>query len=191
MTRRRTVWLTSLLLCCCNAALGQDPQAAKLLEAQKEAMKKLAFMDGVWRGPAWTTTPTGKHHITQTERIGPFLGGTIKVIEGKGYEPDGTSSFNALGIISYDVTKKTYSMRSYAMGRSGDYPVTLTDDGFRWEIPAGPGMTIRYTATVKDGTWKEVGDRVASGKTPVRFFEMELKRVGDSSWPVEGTIQPK
>ena len=50
-----------------------------------------------------------------------------------------------------------------------------TGDGFAWEIPAGP-MTIRYNAVVKDGTWTEVGDRVAPGKEPVRFFEMSSPR---------------
>jgi len=52
-------------------------------------------------------------------------------------------------------------------------------------------MTIRYTAVIADGAWKEVGDRIAPDKEPVRFFEMTLKRVGDTSWPVEGIIAPK
>jgi hypothetical protein len=154
-------------------------------------MAKLAFMDGVWRGPASTTRPSGdKHEITQTERIGPLLGGTVKVIEGRGYEPDGKTTFNALGIISYDVGKQAYSIRSYAMGQAGDFPVTLTANGFTWSIPAGP-MTIRYTAVVKDGTWTEVGDRVVPGNEPVRFFEMRLTRVGDSDWPAAGAIPPR
>ena len=51
--------------------------------AQSEAMKRLAFMDGTWRGTTQSVLPTGeKHTITQTERVGPFLGGTVKVIEG-------------------------------------------------------------------------------------------------------------
>ncbi|MDQ2944650.1 MAG: DUF1579 domain-containing protein, partial [Acidobacteriota bacterium] len=51
-------------------ALGQGPpDAAALIAAQKQAMAPLAFMDGVWRGPAWTILPSGeKHTITQTER---------------------------------------------------------------------------------------------------------------------------
>ena len=163
-----------------------DPAA--LMAAQREAMASLAFMDGVWRGPATTVLPSGdKHAITQTERIGPLLGGTVKVIEGRGYEPDGKTTFNALGIISYDVAAKTFSMRSYAMGFAGDFPVTRTSDGFTWEIPAGPA-TLRYSAVVKDGTWTEVGDRIAPGKDPVRFFEMKLTRVGDSEWPGAGAI---
>ena len=111
-----------------------------------------------------------------------MLDGTVKVIEGRGYEPDGTTSFNALGILSYDVATKTYRMRSHAMGMTGDFVVQRTADGFAWEIPAGP-TTIRYNAIVKDGIWIETGDRVAPGRDPVRFFEMRLERIGDSEWP--------
>ncbi|HEY6146748.1 MAG TPA: DUF1579 domain-containing protein, partial [Thermoanaerobaculia bacterium] len=72
------------------------PDPAALIAAQKEAMASLAFMDGVWRGPAWTILASGeKHNITQTERIGPFLDGSVKVIEGRGYDPDGKVTFNA------------------------------------------------------------------------------------------------
>ena len=174
------------------AANGQQPPSPEtLIAAQREAMTRLAYMDGAWRGPAWTIRPSGeKHEITQTERIGPMLDGSVKVIEGKGYDPDGKVTFNAFATISYDVTTKVYTMHSNALGRVGDFVVTPTADGFTWEIPAGP-VTIRYTATVKDGAWREVGDRIASGREPVRFFEMNLKRVGDTDWPAAGAISPK
>jgi hypothetical protein len=81
-------------------------------------------------------------------------------------------------------------MRSYAMGHAGDFVLTPTADGFSWEIPAGP-MTIRYTAVIKDGTWREVGDRIMPEKEPVRFFEMNLTRVGDSTWPAGGAVPVK
>ena len=173
------------------ATAQERPDPAALLAAQREAMAAFAFMDGVWRGPATTVRPSGERHaITQTERIGSLLGGTVKVIEGRGYEPDGKTTFNALGIISYSVATKTYSMRSYAMGYSGDFVVQRTSDGFIWDIPAGP-VTIRYNAIVKDGTWTEVGDRIVPGEDPVRFFEMQLRRVGDSDWPGAGAIAPQ
>lgn len=54
----------------------------------------------------------------------------------------------------------------------------------------GP-MTIRYTAMIKNGNWMEVGDRILPGQEPVRFFEMNLKRVGDTNWPGAGAIPPK
>lgn len=172
------------------SAQGQ-PDPATLIAGQKTAMEKFARMDGVWRGPAWTILPSGdKHSITQTERIGPFLDGSIKVIEGRGYEPDGRVGFNAFGVISYSAETKSYRIRSHAQGRYGDFAIVPTDDGYRWEIPAGP-MTIRYVAVIKDGTLKEVGDRIVPGKDPVRFFEMTLTRVGDTDWPSGNAVPSK
>lgn len=166
------------------------PHPAATVAAQKEALAKLSFLDGLWRGSAWTISPSGERHTaTQTERVGPFLDGAVKVIEGLGYETAGKVAFNALGVISYNPSTRAYSLRSYAMGMSGDYVLTLLPEGFAWEIPAGP-MTIRYTATVKDGTWHEVGDRVVPGKDPVRFMEMTLKRIGDTTWPAGGAVAP-
>lgn len=173
-------------------ASGQGrPDPATLIAAQREAMIPLAFMDGVWRGPAWIIRPSGeKHTSTQTERIGPFLDGSVKVIEGRGYDADGKVSFNAFGTISYDPATRAYTLHSYALGNVGDFVLTPAADGYVWDIPAGP-MTIRYTAVVKDGAWREVGDRIMPGKEPVRFFEMNLKRVGDTTWPAAGAISPR
>jgi hypothetical protein len=187
----KTLLFLALTCCIPGFVQAQDPAAAKLIEAQQAAMKKLDKLNGVWRGPAWTVLRGGeKHHLTQTERIGPFLDGSVKVVEGKGYESDGKPSFNAFGIISYDPARKVYSMRSYAMGRSGDYPLVITDSGYKWEIVSGP-MTIRYSITIQDNEWKEIGERIQKDKEPVQFFEMNLKRIGDTHWPVEGTIPPK
>ena len=173
-------------------AYGQTrPEPAALLTAQRDAMKPLAIMDGVWRGTAWTILSSGqKHTITQTERIGPFLDGSVKVIEGRGYDEDGSVSFNALGVISYNVATRAYSLHSYAQGNAGDFVLRPTSDGYVWEIPAGPA-TIRYTAVIKDGKWREVGDRIVPGKEPVRFFEMNLTRVGDTDWPGAGAVAPR
>ncbi|MFZ2492290.1 MAG: DUF1579 domain-containing protein [Thermoanaerobaculia bacterium] len=175
-----------------SGALAQpvlDPK--QLMDAQREAMKVLAGLDGVWRGPAEMVLPAGaKRSVTQTERVGSFLGGTIKVVEGRGYEADGSVAFNAFGIISYDPAKKAYALRSYSTGHKGDFVLTPTADGVRWEILAGP-MTIRHTVVLKDGKWHEVGDRIIAGREPVRFFEMTLTRVGDSDWPEKGAVGPK
>ncbi len=183
------IMLAAMLVVSPVMAQQHNPQA--LIAAQKEAMAKLAFMDGVWRGPAWTILPNGdKHEITQTERVGPLLDGSIKLVEGRGYMANGATGFNAFAVVTYDVAKGTYSMRSHAMGYIGDYALKPTADGFSWEIQAGP-MLMRYVATIKDGTWYEVGDRIMPGKEPVRFVEMKLKRVGDSSWPHGGAVSPK
>ncbi|MEO8575730.1 MAG: DUF1579 domain-containing protein [Gemmatimonadales bacterium] len=171
----------------CYAQRGYDPAAA--IAAQKAAMATLSMMDGIWRGPASTILENGtKHDVIQTERIGPFLDGSIKLLEGRGYDAaTGAVTFNAFGTISYDQNAKAYTIHSYAQGRAGDFKLTPTADGYSWEIPAGP-VTIRYTAVIKDGAWKEVGDQIIPGRDPVRFFEMNLKRVGNSDWPGAGAI---
>src|SRR5947209_6555229 len=120
--------LTALVMLCAIAssppaasAQGQ-PDSAALLAAQRDAMTRFAYMDGVWRGPASTVLPSGQRaDVTQTERIGPFLGGSIKVIEGRGYNADGTVGFNAFGIISYQPAQQTYTLHSYALGYAGDF----------------------------------------------------------------------
>ena len=193
----RTSLTVATLLSLC-AALAPPPAAAQgrpdpapLMAAQREAMAALQSMNGVWRGPAWTLLPTGeKHPIVQTERIGPFVDGTVKVVEGRGYEADGKLSFNAFGVISFNPATRAYSFRSHALGQSGDFAFAPTADGYTWEIPAGPA-TIRYTAVIKDGTLREVGDRLLPGREPSRFFEMNLQRVGDTDWPAGGAIGPK
>ena len=188
---RRTA-IGSVLLAAGASALAQGhADDSALLAAQREAMAPLAIMDGVWRGEASMVMPSGERaRITQTERIGSFLGGTVKVIEGRGYRPDGSVGFNALGIVSYDPAKRAYSMRSYAQGRSGDFAFKPRPDGYSWETPV-PGALIRYTATIRDGTLHEVGDRLVPEREPIRFFEMRLQRVGDTDWPGANPVPPK
>jgi len=168
-------------------AVAQDANQTSIAE-QKAAMRKLAWMLGTWRGPGGGFNRSGPYKVTQTERIGPMLDGTLIVIEGKGYSPDGSTGFNAFGVISYDPATKAYALHSYALGYAGDFALTPTDTGYVWSIPAGPGATIRYTATLSNGTWNEVGDYVAGSAPPRRIFEMNLKRVGDTDWPNGGGV---
>lgn len=72
-----------------TSPVGAQSPDAERLAAQRSAMLALSYMDGVWRGPAWTQLSTGRHEVTQTERIGPFLAGSVKVLEGRGYNEDG------------------------------------------------------------------------------------------------------
>jgi hypothetical protein len=166
-----------------------DPKA--VMAAQKKAMERFAAMDGAWRGEGWTILPSGeKREFIQTERVGPLLEGSIKVVEGRAYEKDGKVGFGALGIISYDPESRSYSLRSYAQGQFGDFVVTPNDTGFTWEIPAGP-TTIKYAATITNGAWHEVGDRIIPGRSPLKFFEMTLTRIGDTDWPSGNPVPAK
>lgn len=164
----------------------QDPVAT--VAAQRQAMAPLARMDGVWRGPAWSVTQAGRRELMQTERIGTFLEGSVRVIEGRGYNADGTIGFNALGIISFNIATNSYTISSWAQGRNGVFPFRPTADGYEWEVPAGPGITIRYTATVTADTLREVGFLIRGEAPPMQIFEMNLRRIGNTDWPGAGAI---
>jgi hypothetical protein len=167
------------------------PQPVKPTPALAAPMAKLAFMHGVWAGPAKGMTPDGKPYaVTQTERIGPMLGGDIVVIEGRGYLADGSTGFNAFAVVSFEPRTQRYELRSYAQGRAGTFELKLTADGYIWEIPAGPDAIIRFTTTVKGNHWREVGEYLAKASTPVQTFEMNLVRVGDTDWPLTTPISP-
>lgn len=163
-----------------------DP--AVRITAQREAMARLSILDGVWRGSAWTATPQGRHEIVQTERIGGFLGNSIKVVEGRGYAADGRVVFNAFGVIAYDPESRSYNMTSWAMGYVGTFPLRMTDSGYVWERPDRPGTTIRYTAMIAGNSFREVGEEIVGGSAPVQIFEMNLRRVGATDWPAGNPV---
>lgn len=179
----------ALLVAPIPQALAQATDAAAVA-AQQKAMAKLGWMRGLWRGPAQSSGPRGEIALTQTERIGPALAGTILVIEGKGYMPDGSPAFGAFGVINYDVEGQRYWMTSNALGRSGRFQVTVTDAGYAWEIPQGRGV-LRYVVTREDGKWVETGDLVAPGRPTRRLFQMTLTRIGDTDWPEAGGVPPR
>lgn len=183
--------LAAVLMTAPVAAHAQMSAAPNGTEAQRAAIDRLAFLDGEWRGEAIVSGPAGPMTLTQTERVGSMLGGSIKVIEGRGYAADGSTQFNAMAMVSWDAPAGRYGFRSYAQGYSGDFAFEVTDDGFRWETPAGPNAKIQYVAVVRDGTWHEVGTYVAVGQPPRQTIEMRLTRVGDTDWPAGGAVKPK
>ena len=183
-------WLALMSLGVSTAFAAGPPDTAALLAAQKKALAPLRAFDGLWRGPATVVGPDGRAlSLIQTERVGPLLSGTVRLIEGRGHRSDGSVAFNALAVISFNPQDGTYNFRSYAQGHEGDFPLTVKDGEFVWTIQAGPA-TIRYAASVKDGVWYETGERTLAGQAPVRIFEMKLQRVGDTDWPAGAGIGP-
>jgi hypothetical protein len=168
-----------------SPALAQPgPTPAEAMRTQAEAMAKLAALDGVWRGDAWMINSPGETPIKMVEtiRVGPALDGALRVIEIRGYLPDGKVGFHAFNTVSFDVQKGAYVMNARAQGRSGLFFFEPTPDGYRWRI-GGPDAGLHYTATVKDGVWTERGESVAPGKPAVAMSEMKVRRVGTTPWP--------
>jgi hypothetical protein len=180
--------------CLIAAALLLQP-AAVAVQAQQAASTATAslepfdWLDGIWRGEAQVLTQAGRLTMIQTERSGEMLGGTIRIVEGKGYTLEGTPDFNAFGIISAKAGGG-YEMRSWARGQTGTFELAVTDGRVVWEIPAGPA-TIRYEAWLEDGKWVEVGHRLVPGQPPMEILRMELTRIGDTDWPAAGVPGPR
>lgn len=173
-----------------TAAAAQAAQLPAGTEAQRNAMKALSWMDGEWRGTAEAMVAPGQTRtVAHTERIGPMLGGSIKIIEGRSYNDDGSIAFNAFAVISWDEANSRYVMRSYANGHAQDFPLEGGADGFRWTIPSRGGE-VRYVTTFKDGEWNEVGHFMMEGREPMQVVKMTLRRTGDTGWPAAEPVSP-
>ena len=62
------------------------PDVAAVQTELTKAMDRFAFMRGEWVGEAAGSSPDGTpYSVTQTERIGPLLGGDVLLVEGRGY----------------------------------------------------------------------------------------------------------
>jgi hypothetical protein len=147
-------------------------------EAQREAMKKLAFLVGKWTGDASVESGPGrKIELKQTEIVEYRLDGLIMVVEGTGRDGSGKVVFNAVGVISYEENKKVYEVRAYNDGRKVDSPLETDGKGFAWGFESGPAKVRHVMKVTEAGDWDEtttvkVGD---SPETPM--VRMQLKHV--------------
>ena len=174
------VW--TLALAFGHAVAGQEPQPSS---TQLEAMKKLNFLVGEWKGEGWTEFVPGQRRTSPiAESVQPKLGGIVLLVEGLGKKkvPDKQEEVvvhNALGILSYDERAKIYRMRSHiATGQTTDAEAKFTDGGFQWAFKAGPSLSFRYTVKLTDkGEWFEIGEMSQDGTTWRKFHEMTLQKV--------------
>ncbi|MGD0306411.1 MAG: hypothetical protein ABSC71_16410 [Candidatus Acidiferrales bacterium] len=108
------------------------------LEAQREAMKKLAFLIGKWSGEARLLRgPNESVELLQTEEAQYKLDGLILTIEGVGRtKPGGQPLLQAFGIVSYDDESGTYRFRAFNDGRFLETEIKLLEnsEGMPWGI---------------------------------------------------------
>lgn len=188
---RKAGWALVLALAATPLAAQQgEPDSAALIAKQRAALDSFAWMDGVWRGTVTSATPEGTIALVQTERVGTMAGGTMRVIEGRGYGADGTLAFNAAATITFDAASGQFIMSSTARGMTARPWFKPTADGFEWGLESGP-VSISYIARHKDGTWVEEGFMAMPGQPKRQFMTMRLKRVGSTDWPGAGVIGPE
>ncbi len=168
------IWMLSLPL------LAQAPVPPAQGVAPADAMKRLAFLEGRWKGEgSMAMGPGPRVAFQQTEVVAFKAGGAVVAVEGNGTH-QGRPVHQAFAVIAYDPATQGYRMRSWlANGLSKDFVLELKAQGhgytWGWEDPrAGK---IRYAMTLTpEGKWVETGERSADGTTWVSFFEMTLTR---------------
>lgn len=156
------------------SAQAPDPAVAQ------DAISRLDFMVGRWRGTAWQQRGGERVQTQMLEVVERKLGGAVLLVEGRGTVPapgaDERVVHHALGVISFDPRTSTYTLRSYlATGQSGDFALTLIDGGVSWtrEVPGG---RVRNTARFTKDEWHEVGEFSRDGTTWTQVMELRLRR---------------
>jgi hypothetical protein len=174
MTKR--VLLVAVL--CVITATSAVAQIRPNVDAQRDAMQKLAFLVGQWKGEATVSTgPGGPRRLEQTEDVQFKLGGLVLLIEGTGRNPvSGAVEFNALATVSFDEASGAYRFRAYSGGNYVETALTVRDRGVEWGFTAG-AATVTNTMHLDDsGQWVEVTDVVIGGGPPRRTTELRVRK---------------
>lgn len=175
---RLAVTLPLLLLG--ESATAQAPPNAA---AGREAMKKLSKMIGYWEGDATVTLgPNQVHKVRQYEHVQSKLDGNLLLIEGTGREKGtngpGKTVFQAMAICNFDPISKSYKFHAFRdNGMSTIATAEVTDTGLIWGFEDGRGGKVRYTITLSEDTWSELGEYLIDGQPPRKIFEMKVKRI--------------
>ena len=160
-------------------AFAQAPEPT----AQKEAMAKLSYWAGTWKGKGTAVIGPGQQRETEvTEKIESKVSGLVLYIEGLGttLQEDGKMkvTHDALGVVWYDPAAKQYRIKTFVMqGFTMESELKPSGDGFEWGFKySDNGPTLKYTIHNRDGKWNEVGEMSMDGKTWRKIFEMNLKK---------------
>lgn len=168
------IWFVMLVSAPTLFSQSHGPSPASI-----EAMKKLNFLVGEWKGQGWTEFVPGQRGTASiTEKVQSKLSGLVMLIEGLG-EHEGKIVHNAMAVLWYDERAKLYRLRSFLTdGRAVDAEAKFIGEDFQWSFQSPMGAGIRYTVRLTDkGEWFEKGEMSQDGKTWRQFHEMTLQRV--------------
>jgi hypothetical protein len=162
--------------------LSQDPKAVSI---QREAMKKLSFLAGQWKGESWMEFVPGQRNASLgTETVQSKLDGLLLIIDGihrrkLGEKEAGDIVHQAFTVISYDDRAKRYRFQAYTdRGNYTEAEAKVSDGKLVWGFQIPRFGEVRYTITVTEkGQWSEIGEVSSDGKQWRKFFGMTLERV--------------
>ena len=145
-----------------------------------DAMARLGFMLGRWRGIGWTVLERGRVEFEQQEVVRSRLSGEILTVEGSANDPGHPDDvrFTAFAIATYDPDTHSYRWRAYSAGSCVEVALEVDDRSYRWEFEAAPGVQMRFHGTVGTDLWHETGHASHDGGDSwSHTFEMNLTRL--------------
>jgi hypothetical protein len=160
------------------SAPGQPPAPA----VQQDAMKKLDFLVGQWKGEGWMDVAGQRRTFKGTEVVQRKLDGLLLAIEGlhRGQVGDKGEEgivHNAFALVSYDDKAKRYRFQAFtSRGTYEDAVATVSKEKLVWGMKVPQFGEIRFTIKLDKGRWLETGEVSRDGKTWQQFFEMTLRR---------------
>jgi hypothetical protein len=168
--------LTPILVTVANA---QNPFQPK--KEVVDAIQKISFLTGNWKGTGWIQMGPQKSTFNQTENISAKVNGTIIQIEGQGKDQQKRDIVihQAFAIISYDFENSKYLMKAFrGDGAQIDADAKLIDDpSFQWDFSSAMTGQIKYTISVVNNKWTEIGEMSRdNGKNWLKYFEMILDK---------------
>jgi hypothetical protein len=149
-----------------------------------QAMEKVGFMEGVWKGSGWIQMGPMRHEFIQYETVSSRTQGAVLVIDGKGLNAEDTTEVvhDAFAVISYNLQEQKYVMRAYrGDGNYVDADFEVKEDGsIVWGFSHPMAGQIRYTIRNEDGKWTEKGEMSRDGSNWMHFYQSTLERVDES-----------
>lgn len=168
--------------CAGFAPVGAQAQElpGSVLEKSKElAETPMAKMVGRWRGEGWAMDRSGQKQTTVArERAHWNMAGTTIIVEGLGVAGEGDDlvvGHNAFGLIEMQSGKPVfYARRVGEEFEKFEIQIDKETGNVQW----WRGENVRFTVTLTDMTWKEIGEySTDGGKSWVQFMGMELHKV--------------
>jgi hypothetical protein len=146
-----------------------------------EALQKISFLTGNWKGTGYIQMGPQKHYFNQTENISSKVNGTVIQIDGAGNDQQNPAIIihQAFAIISYDVQNSKYLMKAFRGdgGQIDAEAALINDHSFQWGFSTPATGQIKYTITVLNNKWTETGEMSRDGgKSWNKYFEMNLDK---------------
>jgi hypothetical protein len=163
-------------------ALAQAPSALPTPPpARLEAMRKLAFLEGTWKGEGSMQMGPQRRPFRGTEIVTRKLDGLALLVEGLHHAgPPGAEKVvhQTLAVLSAE-DDGTYAFHTWlANGRGGIHKGEWKDGAFVWTLENPVQGKVRFTIRLDaQGRWAEIGEASRDGVTWTPFFDMTLTKV--------------